>query len=295
MQTGAGNGGRSAWRASGRNLCLAGGLGLNALLVSALENRSGFENVFVQPVAGNAGTAIGAVLEAWHGVYRQTQRVALRTLCLGPGYTAGGNQAGAGKLQAALPLSADRRRSDRDRRGAVERQQDRRLDARAHGVRPARAGQPQHSGLAARSLFHRESEHLHQASRTVPQVRRFGAGRTGGAIFRSRPQRALSRHGRPRARRSIAKDSPPPFWPATWSASTPSTAKRIRSTGSSCTPPEKPPACRCSTTPPSISSASRWSAPRATPCGASIPPASTPCSWGISSCGSRGARLRPAL
>ncbi len=40
----------------GENLCLAGGLGLNALLVSALENRSGFKNVFVQPVAGNAGT-----------------------------------------------------------------------------------------------------------------------------------------------------------------------------------------------------------------------------------------------
>ena len=45
----------------GRNLCLAGGLGLNALLVSALENRSGYQNVFVQPVAGIAGTAIGAV------------------------------------------------------------------------------------------------------------------------------------------------------------------------------------------------------------------------------------------
>jgi len=36
----------------GRNLCLAGGLGLNALLVSALENRSGYQNVFVQPSVG---------------------------------------------------------------------------------------------------------------------------------------------------------------------------------------------------------------------------------------------------
>jgi len=72
----------------GRNLCLAGGLGLNALLVSAIENRSGFENVFVQPAAGNAGTAIGAVLETWHGAYRQEQRVVLDTLCLGPSYTA---------------------------------------------------------------------------------------------------------------------------------------------------------------------------------------------------------------
>jgi len=68
----------------GRNLCLAGGLGLNALLVSALENRSGYERVFVQPVASNAGTAIGAVLETWHGTYRREERVPLETVCLGP-------------------------------------------------------------------------------------------------------------------------------------------------------------------------------------------------------------------
>ncbi len=72
----------------GRNLCLAGGLGLNALLVSALETRSGFESVFVQPAAGNAGTAIGAVLDTWHGAYRQTRRVRLDTVCLGPAFTA---------------------------------------------------------------------------------------------------------------------------------------------------------------------------------------------------------------
>jgi carbamoyltransferase len=72
----------------GRNLCLAGGLGLNALLVSALETRSGFENVFVQPASGNAGTAIGAVLDAWHGAARQKERVRLSTVCLGPAFSA---------------------------------------------------------------------------------------------------------------------------------------------------------------------------------------------------------------
>src|SRR5262249_3318432 len=54
-----------------KNLCLAGGLGFNALLVNALEQQ---KNVFVQPAAGNAGTAIGAVLHAWHSVYRETSR-----------------------------------------------------------------------------------------------------------------------------------------------------------------------------------------------------------------------------
>jgi carbamoyltransferase len=73
---------------SGANLCLAGGLGLNALLVSALERRSGFANVYVQPVSGNAGAAVGAVLEAWHGVAHEETRVALESLALGPSYTA---------------------------------------------------------------------------------------------------------------------------------------------------------------------------------------------------------------
>src|ERR1019366_9229188 len=70
-----------------RHLCFAGGLGLNALLVSALE-RSSFENVFVQPAAGDAGTAIGAVLHTWHAVYNQPQRIGLDNLYLGPSYTA---------------------------------------------------------------------------------------------------------------------------------------------------------------------------------------------------------------
>ena len=71
---------------SGARLCFAGGLGLNALLVSALE-RSPFENVFVQPAAGDAGGAIGAVMHVWHTVYNQAQRVRLDNLYLGPSYT----------------------------------------------------------------------------------------------------------------------------------------------------------------------------------------------------------------
>jgi carbamoyltransferase len=71
--------------ADGSNLCIAGGLAFNALLISALEQE---KNVFVQPVAGNAGTALGAVLYAWHSVYQQSKRASLEDLCLGPGYTA---------------------------------------------------------------------------------------------------------------------------------------------------------------------------------------------------------------
>ncbi len=65
-------------------LCIAGGLGLNALLISALEAS---REVFVQPAAGNTGTALGAVFYAWNTVYGQTTRAALNDLCLGPCYS----------------------------------------------------------------------------------------------------------------------------------------------------------------------------------------------------------------
>jgi carbamoyltransferase len=67
-----------------KNVCLAGGLGFNALLVNSLEDK---KSVFVQPAAGNAGTAIGAVLHAWHTVHRQSERVSLSDMCLGPSYS----------------------------------------------------------------------------------------------------------------------------------------------------------------------------------------------------------------
>ncbi len=67
------------------SVCLAGGLAMNALLVASLERK---RNVFVQPAAGNAGTAIGAAFYAWHSVYRETARAPLNDLCLGPSYGA---------------------------------------------------------------------------------------------------------------------------------------------------------------------------------------------------------------
>jgi carbamoyltransferase len=72
----------------GENLCLAGGLFYNALLVAALERSGRWKNVFVQPVAGNAGTALGAAFYAWHGVLKQDCRVSSDGLLLGPSYTA---------------------------------------------------------------------------------------------------------------------------------------------------------------------------------------------------------------
>jgi carbamoyltransferase len=65
---------------------IAGGLALNALLIASLEKK--FNHLFVQPAAGNAGTALGAAFHTWHVFYEQDQRIPFDTLCLGPEYSA---------------------------------------------------------------------------------------------------------------------------------------------------------------------------------------------------------------
>ncbi len=65
----------------GENLCIAGGLFFNALLIAALERSGRWRNIFVQPVAGNAGTALGAAFSAWK------KPVEMGNLCLGPEYS----------------------------------------------------------------------------------------------------------------------------------------------------------------------------------------------------------------
>ena len=49
-----------------RNLCLAGGVALNCVSNGELLRAEVFDEVWVQPAAGDAGGALGAALVAWH-------------------------------------------------------------------------------------------------------------------------------------------------------------------------------------------------------------------------------------
>ncbi len=68
-------------------LCLAGGLFLNPLIVAAVEKNTGFEEVFVQPAAGNEGTALGAAWLAYHTVHKKPRSAPLERLDWGPSYS----------------------------------------------------------------------------------------------------------------------------------------------------------------------------------------------------------------
>ena len=70
-----------------RALCVAGGLFLNPLLVATIEAKTGFENIFVQPAAGNEGTALGAAWLARRQSPGSSRVAPLASLYLGPSYS----------------------------------------------------------------------------------------------------------------------------------------------------------------------------------------------------------------
>lgn len=72
-----------------RNLCLAGGVALNCVANGILHREKIFDNIWIQPAAGDAGGALGAALSAWHlhfdeGRKMTSKRDAMNGSYLGP-------------------------------------------------------------------------------------------------------------------------------------------------------------------------------------------------------------------
>ena len=75
-----------------RNLCLAGGVALNCVANGILLREKIFDNIWIQPAAGDAGGALGAALSTWY-LHHNKERVAskerdaMNGAFLGPEYT----------------------------------------------------------------------------------------------------------------------------------------------------------------------------------------------------------------
>lgn len=75
--------------ASGRdNLCLAGGVALNCVANAKIRDSGLFERIWVQPAAGDAGTALGAALLVdAETAGRRERTYTMHDVYLGPGYS----------------------------------------------------------------------------------------------------------------------------------------------------------------------------------------------------------------
>jgi carbamoyltransferase len=78
---------RAAHRRTGsRNLCLAGGVALNAVANGRIRPETPFEEVYVQPAAGDSGIAVGAAYHVWNQELGEPRGFVMEHAYTGPQY-----------------------------------------------------------------------------------------------------------------------------------------------------------------------------------------------------------------
>jgi carbamoyltransferase len=75
-----------------RRLCMSGGVALNCVVNGKLLRAGVFDDIWVQPAAGDAGSALGAALGVWHNALGNPRRVvagqdAMQGTYLGPEFS----------------------------------------------------------------------------------------------------------------------------------------------------------------------------------------------------------------
>ncbi|HEX8010050.1 MAG TPA: carbamoyltransferase [Casimicrobiaceae bacterium] len=89
-----------------RNLCLAGGVALNCVANGKILRDRAFENVWVQPAAGDAGGALGAALATYHGLLDEPRCIAAHGDSMHGSYL--GPEFAQSEIEAALAAAGAR-------------------------------------------------------------------------------------------------------------------------------------------------------------------------------------------
>jgi carbamoyltransferase len=93
-----------------KNLCMAGGVALNCVANGRVAREAGFENVWIQPAAGDDGIAIGCAYYGWLKILKQRRSFVMDHSYVGKPYS---EQEAAGALQKFLVrIQVDAKKSD---------------------------------------------------------------------------------------------------------------------------------------------------------------------------------------
>jgi carbamoyltransferase len=68
-------------------VCLAGGVAFNCVANGKIFDRTGFEQIYIHPAAGDAGLAVGAGYYVWHQILGKPRTFVMDHAYWGPGYT----------------------------------------------------------------------------------------------------------------------------------------------------------------------------------------------------------------
>ena len=183
-----------AKKTGAKNLCLAGGVALNCVANGKILRDGAFENIWIQPAAGDAGGAVGAALAAVHIFNGQPRKTnggdGMAGALLGPSYQPIRHRAPARGRRRAL-RGARRRPNDRDHSKGAGRAAGGRLVPGPHGVRPALARRTIDPGRPALTDHAAQPQSEGQVSRELPAVRAFSAARGRCRLVRARFRQPL--------------------------------------------------------------------------------------------------------
>jgi carbamoyltransferase len=93
-----------------KNLCIAGGVALNCVANGRIAREAGFDNVWIQPAAGDDGTAIGCAYYGWLEILKERRSFVMDHAYVGRPYS---EQEIAASLQKFMVrIQVDAKRSD---------------------------------------------------------------------------------------------------------------------------------------------------------------------------------------
>ena len=182
-----------------RNLCMAGGVALNCVANGRIAREAGFENIWVQPAAGDDGIAIGCAYYGHLALQKNQRSFVMNHAYTGVEYQ---GRSGAGRGEQGGGSSSGDQQAQREhlrRNGKTAvRRPCARLVSGPFRVRAARPRQSQHPGGPAHGRDEGQIEQARQAQAGIPAVRAGRACRKGARDFRKR--RGISVHAAGRAR-----------------------------------------------------------------------------------------------
>ncbi len=214
-----------------RNLCLAGGVALNCVANGKVLRDGKFDNIWIQPAAGDAGGAVGAALAAYHQFKGQPRKAAandgMSGAFLGPQFAQADIEQRLTAAGARFTVLGEAAMVETTAQGAGRPARGR-LVSGPHGIRPAlarRALDPRRSPLADHA---EEPQSQGQISREFPALRAGGAARGRRRLVRARLRQPLHAARRRRPQRPAARDDARPSRRCSASTSSTSRARRFR-------------------------------------------------------------------
>jgi carbamoyltransferase len=180
-----------------KNLCMAGGVALNCVANGRIVREGPFENLWVQPAAGDAGGALGAALFAYNCVLGKPRAFRMDHAFWGPEYSERGDHEISRRPGRAVPHTLPGGDDRRDRAPAARRPGRGGVVPGAHRVGSALARQPQHPGGRAQPGELAARQPQDQVSRELPPLRAGGAGGEGAGVVRYRPREPVHAAGLP--------------------------------------------------------------------------------------------------